>query len=198
MGARISQLPLPWDSDVDTMSQSAKDELARKFYAHGPVVLDAVKLGDFEQAITSMKLSPATENSFRRSVAAAVQSRSTDGAVAAQRILSPAVAQAQATQAAITAVNEIRLPIGWLTVWDHKAEDGDVVEIVSTGFTRQIPIMHQPITIAVPVPANGVVNVIGVKDGGGGITVGLSTPLAPVLLPVIAIGQIVGVPVVLR
>lgn len=88
--------------------------------------------------------------------------------------------------------------MAWVTVWDHVDEDGDFVRVVSSGYSRLIPILHKPVTLAVPMPPNGVVNVVGVKDGYGGITVGISSDAMPVVLPVLSEGQIVGVPVTLR
>src|SRR5262249_17686937 len=49
---------------------------------------------------------------------------------------------------------EFRLPMAWLTLWDFRDEDGDVVRVVSSGYTRLVPIIHQPVTLALPVPAS--------------------------------------------
>ena len=88
--------------------------------------------------------------------------------------------------------------MAWITVWDFRDEDGDIVRIVSSGYSRLVPILHQPVTLAVPMPPNAVVNVVGVKDGYGGITLGVSSEAMSVQLPVLAEGQIIGVPVLAR
>lgn len=55
-----------------------------------------------------------------------------------------------------------------ILIWDFAAEDGDQVQILSDGrpILGTITIRNQP--QAVPVPANGTVEVRGVLDGGGG------------------------------
>jgi hypothetical protein len=54
------------------------------------------------------------------------------------------------------------------------------------------------VTLAVPVPLSGVVNIVGVRDGFGGITLGIQSALTPVLLPVLTEGQVIGVPIAPR
>ncbi len=94
--------------------------------------------------------------------------------------------------------DDIELPLAWLTLWDHRDEDGDIVRVVSEGYSRTVPILNTPVTLAVPVPASGVVNVIGIHDGMGGITVGIQSGATPVLLPVLSVGQVVGVPIAVK
>ncbi len=94
--------------------------------------------------------------------------------------------------------DDVDLPLAWLTLWDHRDEDGDIVRVVSEGYARSVPILHVPVTLAVPVPASGVINIVGVHDGFGGITVGIKSGATPVLLPVLSVGQVVGVPVLAR
>ena len=89
-------------------------------------------------------------------------------------------------------------PLTWLTLWDDMDEDGDTVEITSHGFSRTIRLTNAPIRIAVPVPERGVINMRGAYDGGGGITVAMRTPQGQVALPIMAVGQVVGVPVQAR
>jgi len=61
-------------------------------------------------------------------------------------------------------------------IWDFAAEDGDVVTIKADGvlIAENIQIMHKPFVFNVPVPSK--VEVIGVKDGGGGITYAVKIP----------------------
>ncbi len=88
------------------------------------------------------------------------------------------------------------LHLAWVTVWDHVAQDGDVVAIISGGFRREVVITHAQQTIAIPVDTEGSVHVLGVHDGGGGITVGLAGPSGQVLLPVMSVGEPLTLPVV--
>src|SRR5690606_15935234 len=55
-------------------------------------------------------------------------------------------------------------------VWDYAAEDGDYVQILYNGapMTDAFMIKHKPKRF--DVPAVGLVQIRGVRDGGGGIT----------------------------
>lgn len=63
-----------------------------------------------------------------------------------------------------------------LLVWDFAAEDGDVVTVKANGnvVAEHIGIMNKPFSVDVPVPS--VVEIVGVKDGVGGITYGIKMP----------------------
>ncbi|MFF2481045.1 hypothetical protein [Paenibacillus sp. NPDC058071] len=65
---------------------------------------------------------------------------------------------------------------GRALVWDYAAEDGDVVTIKVNGavVAENVQIYHKPVSVNISVPS--VVEVIGVKDGGGGITYGIKFP----------------------
>lgn len=60
-------------------------------------------------------------------------------------------------------------------LWDFAAEDGDVVDVKVNGVVqRRINLLHQPAAVEVPVPSS--VEVVGIKDGVGGITYGIKFP----------------------
>ncbi|EGL18121.1 MULTISPECIES: hypothetical protein [unclassified Paenibacillus] len=63
-----------------------------------------------------------------------------------------------------------------MLIWDFAAEDGDVVTVKVDGNILQanINIMHNPVFLDIPIPS--VVEITGVKDGGGGITYGVKFP----------------------
>ncbi|MFE6795346.1 hypothetical protein [Paenibacillus chitinolyticus] len=63
-----------------------------------------------------------------------------------------------------------------MLIWDFAAEDGDVVTVKVDGNILQsnITIMHSPVALDIPIPS--AVEIIGVKDGGGGITYGVKFP----------------------
>lgn len=77
----------------------------------------------------------------------------------------------------------------WLTLWDNVDQDGDVVAIESNGFRQTVNLLHAPQRVAIPRPADGVVNITGVHDGGGGITIAVKTMTGDVVMPVMAPGQ---------
>ena len=91
---------------------------------------------------------------------------------------------------------ERRQPMAWLTLYDSAAEDGDVVEVASAGLKLPVLLRLAPIRIAVPVPADGLVRLTGLVDGGGGgVTVGVVTPEGPFGVAPLAVGESVALPV---
>jgi hypothetical protein len=77
----------------------------------------------------------------------------------------------------------------WLTIWDDLAEDGDTVEISSSGYKRVVVLKNETIAIAIPVGSENI-TITGIKDGmAGGITAGIKTSSGKVLLPVMREGQ---------
>lgn len=61
-------------------------------------------------------------------------------------------------------------------IWDFAAEDGDYVTVTANGVVvaDNIMIKNKPVAIDIPIPS--VVEVIGITDGGGGITYGVKFP----------------------
>lgn len=90
-----------------------------------------------------------------------------------------------------------RTRLVWVTLRDIVAEDGDIVRIDSGAYSQTVLLKHDVQRIAVPEPPSGTINIVGIHDGGGGITVGMMSVNSPVNLPVMAVGQVLGVPVVL-
>jgi hypothetical protein len=88
-----------------------------------------------------------------------------------------------------------RTRLVWITLWDDLVEDGDVVEIRSAGFTKVIALTKTPHRVAVPVPASGGIEMKGMRDGGGGITVAAQTDRGVLAIPVMAPGQTITVPI---
>ena len=83
----------------------------------------------------------------------------------------------------------------WLTVWDDRDEDGDIVAVESDGFRQQVQIAHAPARLALPRPRSGTVLLHGVRDGGGGITVAVQSGGGQIALPPLTVGQAVTIPV---
>jgi len=80
--------------------------------------------------------------------------------------------------------------LGWITLWDNYAEDGDVVEVSANGLTRTVPILHAPVTIVVPYSVTAAeITITGVRDGGGGITVAAKTSGGNAPLPPLSVGE---------
>lgn len=63
-----------------------------------------------------------------------------------------------------------------MLIWDFAAEDGDYITVKVNGevLATNIGILHKPLSYEIPVPS--IVEIIGIKDGGGGITYGVKFP----------------------
>jgi hypothetical protein len=81
-----------------------------------------------------------------------------------------------------------------VTLWDNVAEDGDVVEVSAATFSQTLQIMHKPQMFFVPIQPGGSVLIKAIRDGGGGVTLGVRTIIGPVPLPPLAVGQMVEIP----
>lgn len=57
-----------------------------------------------------------------------------------------------------------------LYVWDYAAEDGDYVQVIVNGSPLGDPFMITNTPVTFTVPTVGEVQVVGTRDGGGGIT----------------------------
>lgn len=55
-------------------------------------------------------------------------------------------------------------------IWDYAAEDGDYVQILVDGVAICEPFMIKNKPVVFTVPATGEIQVLGTRDGGGGIT----------------------------
>ena len=63
-----------------------------------------------------------------------------------------------------------------MQIWDYAAEDGDYVQILHNGVAVTDIFMIKNSPVSVQVPAGGVVEVKGIRDGGGGITYAVFNP----------------------
>lgn len=77
----------------------------------------------------------------------------------------------------------------YITLWDDVVEDGDVVEIIGGGFSKTVALTKARQRIAVPLPSSNTIQMRGVRDGGGGITVAAETERGHLAIPVMAPGQ---------
>lgn len=81
-----------------------------------------------------------------------------------------------------------------LQLEDNCVVDGDIVAVQSNGFpSTTVTLAKNAKTIVIPkTPGQPLtVTVVGVHDGGGGITVGASTSTGPIALPVLRPGETV-------
>lgn len=98
--------------------------------------------------------------------------------------------------ALLTDLQADRVWLAWVTVYDSDAEDGDVAELRSGGFSQVVPLTRAPVRVAVPVGPDRTILLVGRTDGGGGgVTVGVVLPSGPVPLPPLSVGQTLRLPV---
>lgn len=93
-------------------------------------------------------------------------------------------------------VDEGRLQLAWLTLWDTHAEDGDVLRFESSSsIPVDVTALNAKTTLAIPYPVDGSVIVTGVKDGGGGITIALESGATEIAWPTMQPGDSLRLPV---
>jgi hypothetical protein len=91
-------------------------------------------------------------------------------------------------------LKEGRIRLASVTLWDNVEEDGDIVDLTAAGFSQRLMLRKTPVTFHLPVIPGAPVRIVGVKDGGGGITLGVRTLLGTVPLPPLVPGQVIEVP----
>jgi hypothetical protein len=193
--------PPPAGAIGDAVTQSEASARAASFAALGSLSLAGVPAPAILAAVDDMGLSPMEKDALLRTLSAAsdagprTEPAAQPTAVAEpNKVGVPSVAAAPNAAAAPSATAQPqRLRLAWITLWDTDVEDGDAVRIDSAGYSRTVTLAKQPVTFAVPVPASGVIQITGVRDGeGGGITVGLASGSARAVFPVMSVGQTLG------
>jgi len=171
---------------------SASDAQARleAFRELAPLNLSVVADGDVDRALQSMNLSPDAAKALRDDL---VDTASSPQATPSPQGASGSTQEAPQVKTAQAQLRTRRVRLVWITLWDTDVEDGDVVRIDSQGYSRTVRLTKKGDTFAVPIPADGVIKVTGVKDGdGGGITVGLASGNARAIFPIMSEGQQLG------
>lgn len=93
-----------------------------------------------------------------------------------------------------TLMSQKRVTLAEVYLYDTASSDGDVVALVSGKVRYDIPLTHKQTRVIVPI-TDGKLMMQGVRDGGGGITVGVRTEDGEeITSPVMKVGQIVEVP----
>lgn len=88
--------------------------------------------------------------------------------------------------------NTVQLAEVW--IYDTKATDGDVVDIVSGSFRHRVHLTKTRQQVIVPI-TDGALQMVGVRDGTGGITVGVRTKDdEEIISPVMRVGETINLP----
>jgi hypothetical protein len=188
LAASSYALPNGWAKPGDDVSPSQARMRLEAFHSLDSLVASKVADKDVDRALQDMNLSPEALQSLRSNVRKAASPMLPAPTPIPADAMAPAVqpeAQAQAQPQ--------RLQLVWIRLWDTDAEDGDVVRIDSGGYSRTVRLTKHGDTFAVPVTADGLIRVTGVKDGdGGGITVGLASGSSQAVFPIMSEGQVLG------
>lgn len=81
-----------------------------------------------------------------------------------------------------------------LALWDTHSEDGDIVHVSSEGYERDVTLKKIQTTITLPCRDMSRVKITGVRDGGGGITLGVKAQQS-VLMPIMRPRQSIELPI---
>lgn len=183
----------------DLVSEAQKAERQKAFAAVGTLELTPIPSSGIIAAVDSMGLPPASRDALLASLTkqdlpatsspASTAPTSAPPTTQTQGKAVPVEKKPENSPAPSTA-KTTSLRLAWITLWDTDTQDGDVVRIDSQGYSRTITLSTQPVTIAIPVPAEGTLPITGIRDGeGGGITVGLASGQSRAVFPIMSVGQ---------
>lgn len=161
---------VPASTAADNLTQAEKDARAQQFAAVPRYALRRLDATEARSVIQNLPLPDAQKAALAENIAPAANSQ---------------------TQAAQPAWENGGQQMVELVLWDNVAEDGDVVQVSSLGYSQTITITHAPQTIYFPAQYDVPVTITGIHDGGGGITLGFTGSGQPVSLPVMAEGQVI-------
>ncbi len=180
LGGGFAATRLAPPSPADNVQQSEVQKRADDFATISPLQLTAVPAAQTTVAIGKMGLT-APESA---ALAAQVGSRSTAPPAATGQARQPRPAQQQQ-----------RMGLVEIALWDTHAPDGDIVLVTSGGYSREVLLTKTPTVVAVPGSGAGTIQVTGLKDGGGGITLGIKGATESVMIPIMSVGQTIALPV---
>ncbi len=98
-------------------------------------------------------------------------------------------------EALLAAVDNGKLALGWITLWDNFDEDGDIASLSTVGLTVPIPLWHLPTRLLIPYVPGRSIFITGERDGmGGGVTAAVELTSGALPLPPLAVGQTLALP----
>jgi hypothetical protein len=182
----------------DELSKEQRQARLNAFNTMGALQLSYVTDADTNRAVEGMQLTSVAASALKADLAPMPSPASLPLPSAPAReaggVSSPAPSPVD-----VTTPLRRRSRLVWITLWDTDAEDGDVVNISSQGYSRTIRLTKKGDTFAVPIGGNGIIQVTGISDGdGGGITVGLASGNVKAIFPIMSEGQVLGLKAVLN
>lgn len=166
----------------DRLTPTEIEQRAAAFAKAPPLVLKAIPASELDRRLGEMQLAPVAQVELKQTLRAST---------AAAPDAAPA---AKTTPQAAARPDPASMRLVELTLWDSHAPDGDVVRIVSAGYSRDVMLQKQPVVVAVPVQGSSI-QIVGVRDGGGGITLGVQGSSTPMMMPIMSEGQTISLPV---
>jgi hypothetical protein len=109
---------------------------------------------------------------------------------AIQRLDLPAAQRQQLVQTLEKPDNQCGVRFVSIQLWDNMAIDGDVVSASACGYTVEVRLGATPTIYEIPLEADNTIALNGVRDGGGGITVGLNVGGQSIPYPPMTTGEI--------
>jgi hypothetical protein len=179
-----------FDKDYDHVSEKQLRDRQQAYTVALPVQLAPVSPEDTAKAIASMELSAEQGKALLTELQPKEAAREVASSTPVQTHVDPTSTSVQG--------DKQPLQLAWITLWDTDTEDADTVRLTSGDYSRIVTLTNHPVTFAVPMPPTGIIHVTGVHDGGGGITVGISSGSTPVALPLMSEGQAIGIPIAIR
>ena len=151
-------------TDADELSQSDRSQITQGMQNISAVPVQSVTEKEWDQALETVPLD--------------VKSK-------AQLVERLSRSDGQQEKALITGDSKLILKdcrLVWIDLWDFAAQDGDIVNVSSAGYSVQVNLLNAPSRIAIPVDASRIVKLTGLVDGGGGITLGVNAASAQQLI----------------
>lgn len=166
-------------SSKDLVSKQEVQQRQIDFTKVRDISLASIDPARMDEALDEMRLAP-TERATMRSLLDKPSAQITS-------------ISKQAPTAPSSQENALRLVS--IMLWDTHAADGDVVAIVSGGYRREVGLTKAPQPVTFPVDNASTVQIIGVRDGGGGITLGVQGSSQAVVMPIMSEGQVISLPI---
>jgi len=171
---------------IDQVSDQEKQDRQIAFTKVRELAVTPVDSSQIDSALDEMRLTPPERAQMRGMIQ--------DKAPASQT--STTGAGPSAVTMTFTPTSQDKpLRLVSISLWDSDAEDGDVVAVISGGYRREILLTKAVQTVTIPVDQASLLKIVGVRDGGGGITVGIRGPSQEILVPILAEGEVLSLPI---
>lgn len=164
--AVLSSAVIPYAvNNGDDLSPVQSAKITESMSNFAPVKLELVRTDELQKALDTIPLNPQEKQQLVQDLTKQNPEK--------QKL------PANNAPASLTLTDQPQL--AWIELWDFAAQDGDIVQVTSGNYSIQVDLLKSPSKISVPVKDN-FIQLTGVADGGGGITVGVNTGNAQQLI----------------